>query len=105
MTLSTRVWGREAGGDERGKRGAWARTDGRVEVPEEELKRREAEARASQTKMSGDGLEGCEIEEGRARQVPAGGAEALRRWKAGPRGPSSRRVVDMNEKQREVVEK
>eukprot|EP00959_Pyramimonas_sp_CCMP1952_P198477 4151512-Pyramimonas_sp.AAC.1 len=64
MALSTRVWGREAGGDGRNHRGAWARTDGRVEVPEEELKRREAEARASQTKTRGDGLEGCEMRRG-----------------------------------------
>eukprot|EP00959_Pyramimonas_sp_CCMP1952_P461175 9481162-Pyramimonas_sp.AAC.1 len=48
--------------------------------------------------MRGDGLEGCRIEEGGVRQAPAGGAEELRRWKAGLRGPSSGRVVDMNEK-------
>eukprot|EP00959_Pyramimonas_sp_CCMP1952_P133683 2795432-Pyramimonas_sp.AAC.1 len=55
--------------------------------------------------MRGGGLEGCEIVEGKVRQVPAGGADELRRWKAELRGPSSRHVVDMNEKQREVVEK
>eukprot|EP00959_Pyramimonas_sp_CCMP1952_P151252 3164945-Pyramimonas_sp.AAC.1 len=35
MALSTRARGREAGGDERSKRGAWARAGGRVEVPED----------------------------------------------------------------------
>eukprot|EP00959_Pyramimonas_sp_CCMP1952_P445344 9324454-Pyramimonas_sp.AAC.1 len=54
--------------------------------------------------MRGGGLEGCEIEEGGVRQVPAGGAEELRRWRARLRGPSSGRDVDMNEKHREVVD-
>ena len=105
MALSARVWRRLPGGTEAQLGNAWARTDGRKEVPEAELKQREAEARASQVKESGDSLAAYEGEDGCVTAQAAGGARELRKWRASLSGPEQERPLELNEKQREVVER
>ena len=105
MALSARVWGRQGRGEEEVAGEAWSRTDGRAAVSEAEVQRREAEARASQSKSSGDALAEQDSKEGHVSSHTAGGAQDLRKWRASLTGPAGERPVDLNEKQREVVEK
>ena len=103
MALSARVWRRLPGGGGDSPEGGWARTNGRQEVSDVELKRREAEARASQTKESGDALAAYEDEDGRIVSEAAGSARELRKWRASLSGPEAERPLELNEQQREVV--
>eukprot|EP00959_Pyramimonas_sp_CCMP1952_P224078 4685115-Pyramimonas_sp.AAC.1 len=105
MALSARVWRRLPGGGGESPDGGWAATDGRREVLGAEVKRRGAEARASQMKDSGDRLPDYEREDGRIVSESAGAARELRRWRASLSGPEEERPLQLNEQQRELVGK
>ena len=70
-----------------------------------EVKRREAEARASQMKDKGESPAAYDEEDGRIVSEAAGSARELRKWRASLSGPEEERPLELNEQQREVVDR
>ena len=88
MKLSDRAWRRQAADAGDGPAGAWAKSDGRANVSDAEVKRKDAEARASKPKNTGEAWGDVEREDGRVTENVAGGAAELRAWRAKSRGPN-----------------